>query len=391
MKTDRAQFQVIETGEGFLKARVTFAVPGVFPYAYEDGLRLEAKLPDDILSTATIESARGVPITDGHPEDENGNPVLVTPDNYSRYAKGNLSEPRVEIVDGRAVGVALATIYDSALIQSIKQHERDSVSIGFVCDEDFTPGQLGGVNYDSAQKNIFINHLACVDIARAGEATKIHIDRGVTMDKKIAAGAAEGTPDDTKTFSYRKFDGSTDIQVSKELHSELMALRNQIKADNDQIEALKSEIAQIAPTIPDPAGETEKAALMEKLEMLQSEVNAWKEKYSQLESSIPEMVDEMAEEKVDVLEVAKEVGDVNVDGLSVKEIKMQIIAKALPFKDGVKIDGISNDAINARFDAAVELLKRTANVKSVKQEIKMDRAEIEAKRAALQNMYRGGK
>jgi hypothetical protein len=77
---------------------------------------------------------------------------LVTADNYKQYAKGNISEPHVEMESGRAVGVALATIYDSALIQDIKNKTKDSVSIGFICEEDATPGQFAGVHYDTAQK-----------------------------------------------------------------------------------------------------------------------------------------------------------------------------------------------------------------------------------------------
>ena len=394
IKIDRAEFQVIETGEGFLKARVTFAVPGVFPYLYIDGVHLEAKLPEDILSQPTIESAKGAPITDGHPTDQDGNPILVTAENYQRYAKGNISEPHVEMEDGRAVGVALATIYDSALIQDIKNKVKDSVSIGFICEEDATPGQFAGVHYDTAQKNIRINHLACVELARAGEATKIHIDRGINMaEVKTAVGAGEITPDG-KTFTYRKTDGA-DIQVSQEAHSELMVMKEKVKADEDMIKSLRDQIAAINPSIPDEEGVKGKQELLDKIDALTAEVDAWKEKYNQLEAAVPEMADQAATEKVEVLEAAKGVDGIQTDGLSTKEIKLAIIGKGLPFKPEVKIDGLSNDVINARYDAAVELLKKTANIPQrktmIKDTVKIDASVIEEKKRALLNQYKGGK
>lgn len=396
IRTDRAQLKIIETGEGFLKAKVTFAVPGVFPYLYADGLKLEAKLPIDILSPKTIDSARGVPVTDGHPTDENGNHIFVTSDNYNVYAKGNISEPCVE----NGVGVALATIYDPVLIEEIKNKEKNSVSIGFSSDLELTPGTFNGVRYDSIQRNIVINHLACVDIARAGDATKIHVDRGMKMSdkKELAVDAGETTSDENKnkTYSYRKFDGSKDMAVSQEIHSELMFLRNQLKTDQDQIEALKQEIAQVKPSIPDPEGEAAKTALMEKLELLQQEVNAWKEKYSQLEESVPEMADAMAEEKAEVLKAAEGVDGINVDGLNTKEIKLQIISKALPFKEGIKTDSVSDEMINARYDAAIDLVRERENQPKQKNDIsgksiKIDKSEIDKKRENLKNLYRRDK
>jgi hypothetical protein len=394
LRFDRAPLKVIETGEGFLKARVTFAVPGVFPYLYADGFRQEAKLPEDILSQSTIQSAAGAPITDDHPTDSEGKYIFVDSQNYKEFSKGNISEPKIE----NGVGVALATIYDPVLIEEIKQKKKDSVSIGFICDTHMISGVYDGKKYDAQQKNIKINHLACVDIARSGGATKIHVDRGINMsDINIAAGAGNSTPDDTnKSFSYRKFDGSKDVAVSQEIHSELMTLRNQIKADQDQIESLKSELAQIQPSIPDPEGQASKEELMAKLENLQAEVMAWKEKYSQLEEAVPEMADEMAEEKAQVLDAAKAMDEeIAVDGLSTKEIKMQIISKGLPFKDGIKVDGLSDEIINARYDAAIDLLKARANMpkgnEMQKSTMKIDRSSVEEKRMKLQNMYKGVK
>ena len=71
--SDNAAFENIEIGQDFLKARITIARTGVFPYYVqgENGqpiLKKRAKLPEDLFSADTLTSADGIPVTDGHPE-----------------------------------------------------------------------------------------------------------------------------------------------------------------------------------------------------------------------------------------------------------------------------------------------------------------------------------
>jgi hypothetical protein len=388
---DRANLKVIETGEGFLKGIVTFAVPGVLPYVYGDSIKYEAKLPEDILSSKTIDSARGVPITDDHPKDENGNYAFVTPENYKNLVRGTLSDPHV---DG-GVGVGVVTLYDSDLIERVKTKEQYEVSMGFRSDVEDRPGTFNGVRYDSIQRNIAINHIAVVRDARAGDMTKIHVDRGnikrsENMDNNnIAAGAGANTPDDKKTFSYRKFDGSTDIQVPQEIHSEFMTLRNQIKADQDQIKELNEKLAVASK---EPPVDKDKE-LEEKIQLLTDQNEELKKNYASLEASIPEKIAAAATERVAVLDSAKASGvEIKMDGLSNREIKLQLIAKHLPFKDGIKVDSMSDDAVNARYDAAIEIAKIKANHVNSRlsgNQTKVDSVE-EMKMKRL-NMYEGGK
>lgn len=65
---DRGSIEPIERGDGFLRARVKIARDGVFPYIYPNGkIYREAKLADELFSELTIDSAKGIPVTDGHP------------------------------------------------------------------------------------------------------------------------------------------------------------------------------------------------------------------------------------------------------------------------------------------------------------------------------------
>jgi hypothetical protein len=76
-----------------------------------------------------------------------------------------------------------------------------------------------------------------------------------------------------------------------------------------------------------------------------------------------------------------------VDGLSLQEKKLQIIAKALPFKAGINVD--SKEVIDARYEAACELLRTRNKETSYKPAtgIKVDSNAIAEKKAKMQNVY----
>ena len=114
-----------ETPEGYLTVKVPITRPGVFPYQRQDGtVQMEAKLPDEIFSDRTIESARSKPVTDEHPNEP------VTLDNYRTYAKG-MSHTDAKVKDLKLC-VSL-TITDKALIEKIYDGKRE-ISIGFMSD-----------------------------------------------------------------------------------------------------------------------------------------------------------------------------------------------------------------------------------------------------------------
>jgi hypothetical protein len=385
---DRAQLKVTETGEGFLKGIVTFAVPGVLPYFYGTTVRYEAKLPEDILSSKTIDSVNGIPVTDEHPYDKNGDYILVTPENYQGLVRGTLSNPRVE----NGEGIANITVYDSNLIKRIKSKEQYEVSMGFRFKLEDKPGILNGVHYDAIQRDIIANHLAITRDARAGDKTKIHVDdknsntRGIKMSKENnGAGEAQ--------YSYRTFDGKKDLAVdSKEIFDEMIMLNKQIKADGEQIKDLTDKLA-VATKAPKVDKEKE---LSEKAQLLADQNEELKKNYTDLEASIPAMVEAAASERVAILDSAKASGiEGKMDGLSNREIKLQLIAKHLPLKEGVKVDSMSDDAINARYDAAIDLSKMKANHVDTSQkrgtETRVDSVAVEEKRVKMQNMYKGGK
>lgn len=351
-RTDKAKFKVIETGEGFLKAEISIARAGVF--SYFDGTKIikEAKLPEDIFSKFTLDSAIGAPVTDNHPE-ENGAHILVDSNNYKKYANGAIAAP---VVDNGQIS-SIATIYDSALIKKIKNKEQNEASIGFLCEQVPVEGDFNGERYDVKQTNIRINHVALVKEGRAGENIKIYIDKKEnTMSKKWTV---EGG-DASNLLTYRKFDGSSDIQVSKEIHDELQTIKTDAKDKGIENDTLKKEIAGLKETN-EKLKVDAKQEYQNQLELEKEKSKKWAEKFDTLEKEIPAKVAELAKETAELTTFAKAVmPDMKFDSMSNKEIKLQVIAKGLPFKEGVKVDSISDEMLNARFDAACELLRKSA-------------------------------
>lgn len=374
---DRANLKVTETGEGFLKGVVTFAVPGVLPYVYGDSIRYEAKLPEEILSSKTIDSARGAPITDEHPIDENGNYIFVNTENYKSLVRGTISDPHVEAGEGKAH----VTIYDKPLIERIKSKEQNEVSIGFSFDMDNKPGTFNGLRYDAIQRNIIVNHVAAVRDARAGDKTKIHIDRSNKMTTENSSGKEQ--------YSYRTFDGKKDLTVeSKEIFDEMLVLNKKIKADQDEIKELNDKLVT-ATREPDNSKEKD---LIEKIQLLTDQNEELKKNYATLEASVPAMVEATATERIAVLDSARASGvEGKMDGLSNREIKLQLIAKHLPVKDGIKVDSMTDEAINSRYDAALELAKMKANhvdtSQSGRKDTRIDAATIQEKKNKMQNQF----
>lgn len=387
IKFDKTELKAIRTGEGFLKARISIARPGVFKYITDYITTNEAKLPEDLFSAFTMESIKnGIPITDNHPE-ENGEYVLLDSGNYQKFIKGHISNPRIE--NNEIVGDVL--IYDAELIQKILNKEQNEVSIGALSFDVAENGFYGKEQYNVKQTKLRINHAAIVKHGRAGESIRIHLDRRQDMPKKWTV---EGG-DASNLLTYRLFDNSEDIQVSPDIHTELMKIKNDNKDKGIKFDTLNKEKVELEKQIEkikiDKKDDKEVEKFKIDLETANDSVKEWKRKFDELQKSIPETVEKESAEKVKLIAFAQSVDSkMKVDGLSNKEIKLQIIAKGLPFKEGMKIDSMSDEAVEARYDAACELLRVRANEipnNKIQNKIKVDADTIAIKREKLQTVY----
>lgn len=150
----------VETAEGFLICRnVPIARIGSQDYLAHE-LQLDGdpnrmvkvnRYEADVFDKATVASFEGKPVTDTHPDE------AVSPDNYSKLAKGHAQNVRRE---GDFI-VADLYINDASLIDEIQSGKKREVSCGYLCNYE-PDGE------DYKQTHIRGNHVAVVQSGRAG-------------------------------------------------------------------------------------------------------------------------------------------------------------------------------------------------------------------------------
>lgn len=169
-----------ETPEGFLLCvGVPIARTGEMEYGEgetpletgDDGIIKISRSEDEVFRAQTIASFEGKPVTINHPNE------FVTPDNWSRLAKGVTQNVRRGSGDQGDDLIADLLITDAHTIRQIKDGLRE-VSCGY--EAEYTQTETG----KGIQTNIIGNHVALVDQGRAGSQYSIKDHKGVTMDKK---------------------------------------------------------------------------------------------------------------------------------------------------------------------------------------------------------------
>ncbi|GLC88248.1 DUF2213 domain-containing protein [Lysinibacillus piscis] len=319
-----------ETPEGYLTVRVPITRPGVFPYARQDGaVQMEAKLPDEIFSDVTIQSARSKPITDEHPNEP------VTLDNYQTYAKG-MSHTDVQVEDLKLY-VSL-TITDKGLINKIHEGKRE-ISIGFMSDVVAETGTYNGQPYEYVQRNIEINHIAIVDKGRAGPEVAIRSDSDAWQIDSVEGGKIKMVKIEIEGVEYEvdpavktyieSLTASTGEEDEEEEESK--------KKKTDAVDVLRGRLDALKIKLQN----TERALANEKVK----------------QSSADEL-DKKVAERVQLISTTKPfLGDsFDFTGKTERAIKEAVIAT---IKQDFKGDGKSDDYINAFFDATITQVHST--------------------------------
>ena len=72
--------------------------------------------------------------------------------------------------------------------------------------------------------------------------------------------------------------------------------------------------------------------------------------------------EQMAEEKTEVMQEAEQIiGDsASLRGMKTSDIKLQVIAKELPFEEGVALDSVSDERINERYSGIIAYKRKAA-------------------------------
>lgn len=335
--------QDAQTGFVHIK-NVPIAIVGVFPYIKADGsVEMEAKLPTELLSEVTVDSANSKPVTDNHPDE------LVTQVNASKYMKGFTATNAH--VENDALKVDM-TITDKSLINEINKGKQE-LSIGFETEVVPKKGEYKGVAYDSVQKNIQINHVAVVEQGRAGHSVRLLGDSAemIEQDANQKKGKKMETTKvrlDNADVTVATEDANRIIQLdadNSDKAKKIAELENQIKEKQKELDELKGK-----------SDEEKKNAdkAQAKADAAEKELEDLKKKYSE------DAMEKAVTSRMELINNVKPyVGDsYEFKGKSEKQMKLDAI-KALD--DSVNLTEKSDDYIDAYFDS----MCKTQNVAHV--------------------------
>lgn len=325
---------------GYLHAaNVPIARVGVFPYLKMDGsIDMEAKLPQELLSDTTVESANNKAITNDHPKE------LVTSSNSEKYLKGFTADNAH--VQNNTLRVDM-TITDGDLINAINNGKQE-LSIGFQTDVVPAKGEYQGTAYDAVQKNIQINHVAVVKRGRAGHNVRITGDSAeMIIDKDKKGNSME--------LTKVRLDGS-DVKVDPNDADKVSQANSNSDSKDKKIADLEAQIKDLKAKLAKATGKADKsskesASNKQEADKAKAKADVLDKKLANYEKKYDgDAFDKKVQDRFDLVEAVKPlVGDsYDFKGKTDKDLKIAAIKKVL----GDSFDGKdkSTDSINAYFD-----------------------------------------
>ena len=336
---------VEEMPNGFISITANLTRTGIFTYRHvrPDGtikLLKQLRLEEEVFSEEAMASLSGLPITNNHPTE------LVNPENASEYIVGMTSDNpkriKVSELDSEDYVQQKLTIFDGDAILMVKNREKTEMSLGYQCNLDFTPGIYKGENYDCIQRNIRYNHGSIVDKARGGSECRILLDGtnevvydGESADEFIFN---NGREPNVKKFTFE----GTDYQVNDDVHGLLTSLVEKLGTANGLVKSKETELEK-------------KEAICDDLT---SQIKTLKDS-----SEDKEAFNAAVKARVELEGRGRKIlGDeIALDGLTDREIKEKVITK---LREGVNLDGKSEDYVNARFEIALEDASTETNTDS---------------------------
>ena len=329
---------VIDT-DGFMRDSPIVARTGVYEYRNPDGtIRREYRPVDEVFASDALNSFRGKPITVLHPK------------------KGKITAANAF---GTAIGSILSDGYpkdekyvacDIVIFAPDKIGKHRELSLGYRCDCEETPGvSPDGQAYDAIQRNIRINHLAVVPVARAGMKARLNCDGDEIIE-------SEGT----QNMSKFKIDG-VEHEVPEAVANYITALQSRADAAEAGLTATKETLAGVTASKTElqtklDAMTGERDGVQGKLDAMTAERDSLKSKVDAAEADKKAAVDKAVEDtKKEVKERAELEADAKkakcdkTDGMDNKALKIAII-KAVR-GDSLNFDGKSDDYVNAYYDS----------------------------------------
>lgn len=231
--------KVKKTNEGYLKGEAVVTRTGVFEYKNLDGSsRFELRHPDDVLNLDSLETLKNIPITNDHPKE------LVNIENTSVLMVG-LTGETIKVNDNHVI--APITITHKNAINEINKGKVE-LSMGYHLDVEEEKGEYEGVKYTHRQKNIKYNHLAIVEVARAGRSARLNLDgaliqcdnsinnKGLTMDKEEINSRIDKLEKDIEKKELE--------EVKKDMQNRLdnaQVIIDQLRAENEKLKTSRND------------------------------------------------------------------------------------------------------------------------------------------------------
>lgn len=224
---DYAEIKAVKTDEGFLRDTPIVARVGIQEYRQPDmSIRRELRLPEEVFHADALASMKGKPITITHPKSGR-----VTAKDAHRVTVGTM------LTEGKQDGENVRT--------EIVIHSPDSMgnarqlSLGYKADMDETPGvhPVYG-QYDAIQRNIRVNHLSVVPVARAGAIARLNLD---SMDQEDFSTQQE---QQTMSMVKVKLDSGLEYECAPEVSVALDKLRSDAAEAAKQLAAIPTLTAE---------------------------------------------------------------------------------------------------------------------------------------------------
>jgi hypothetical protein len=313
------------------RADGTLLVEGVLTragvFVYQDasgGERREYRPPAEVFKADSMGSFELVPLTNDHPGE------LVTAENARQYAIGAVGAPRR---DGDKM-IAAISVFDAETIAKIDDGKQE-LSCGYLVEVVNKPGVTPeGERYDAVQREIVGNHVALVDVARAGHVARIRMD-GVS-------GAAYMKREEATMVKY-KIDG-VDFDVPEQVAQAFA------KQDAAKSESLAAEKARA------DAAEGTSAAEKARADGLEKELET--ERKARQDAEDPAKITAKVRLRADLENAARSVlgAETDVSGLSDLDIQIAVVEKV----DGDKIAANEHERyVRGRFDSACKRAARS--------------------------------
>lgn len=171
---------------GFMRVEGRISRVGIQEYQRADGsVSRELRLPEEVFHPDSIASFAQLPVTNRHP------PGMLTAKNAKKYTVGSVGENVRQ--DGDYVAAPLLIVDEDAI--GAVERGRTQLSCGYSCELDTTQDEALTAQwgkYDAIMRNIRGNHVALVDVGRAGPGASIRLD-GLDSNSACAVDLIDST------------------------------------------------------------------------------------------------------------------------------------------------------------------------------------------------------